>query len=122
MLYEKLDPPMREMVDTWAERLRDVPWARRSDLLAEAARPFGERFTGEQARTASRGFVTAVLERLGEDEVTDPYQASMYHLSLHPAHRAAALAYLEAHPEMKEAVEGTAPKAPPEDGGPPTEN
>lgn len=124
MLYEKLDPPMREMVDTWAERLRDVPWARRSDLLAEAARPFGERFTGEQARTASRGFVTAVLERLGEDEVTDPYQASMYHLSLHPAHRAAALDYLEKHPEMKEAVEGAAPAAPPppEDGAPPAEN
>ena len=49
MLYEKLDPPMRAMVDTWAERLRGVPWARRSDLLAEAARPFAEQFSGEQA-------------------------------------------------------------------------
>jgi hypothetical protein len=119
MLYEKLDPPMRAMVDTWAERLRGVPWARRSDLLAEAARPFAEQFSGEQARTASRGFVTAVLERLAEDKVTDPYQASMYYLSLHPAHRAAAAAYLEAHPEVREIVEGPLD---PSDEGDPAEN
>jgi hypothetical protein len=105
MLYEKLDPPMQEMVDTWAERLRGVPWARRSDLLAEAARPFGERFEGEAARTAARGFVTAVLERLDEGDVDDPYQASMYRVSLHPAHRAAATAYLDAHPELRAIVE-----------------
>lgn len=105
MLYEKLDPPMREMVDAWAERLRGVPWPRRSDLLAEAARPFGERFEGEQATTAARGFVTAVLERLDEGEIDDPYQASMYRLSLHPAHRAAADAYLDAHPELRAVIE-----------------
>lgn len=105
MLYEKLDPPMREMVDAWAERLRGVPWPRRSDLLAEAARPFGERFEGERGTTAARGFVTAVLERLDENEIVDPYQASMYRLSLHPAHRAAAAEYLDAHPELRAVVE-----------------
>ena len=105
MLYEKLDPPMRETVDAWAERLRGVPWPRRSELLAEAARPFGERFAGEQGTTAARGFVTAVLERLDEDEIDDPYQASMYRLSLHPAHRAAADAYFDAHPELRAVVE-----------------
>lgn len=105
MLYEKLDEPMRAMVDTWAERLRGVPWPRRSDLLAEAARPFGERFEGEAATTAARGFVTAVLERLDEAEVTDPYQASIYRVSLHAAHREAAQTYLEAHPELQAIVE-----------------
>jgi hypothetical protein len=108
VLYEKLDPPMREMIDAWAERLRGVPWPRRSDLLAEAARPFGERFEGEEATTAARGFITAVLERLDEGEIDDPYQASMYRLSLHPAHRAAADAYLDAHPELRAVVEGEA--------------
>lgn len=105
MLYERLDPPMQEMVDTWAERLRGVPWPRRSDLLAEAALPFGERFEGEQARTAARGFVTAVLERLDEGDVVDPYQASMYRVSLDPAHRAAADSFLAAHPELRAIVE-----------------
>lgn len=95
---------MQEMVDTWVTRLRDLPWVRRSDLLAEAARPFGEQFTGDQARTAARGFITAVLERLGEKRVTDPYQASMYQLSLHAPHREAADAFLAENPELAKLV------------------
>lgn len=107
MLYDKLDSPMQEMVDAWVERLRDLPWVRRSDLLAEAARPFGEEFSGSQARTATRGFITAVLERLGEDRVTDPYQASMYQLSLHAPHREAAGTFLAQHPELAQLVVAT---------------
>lgn len=111
MLYEKLEAPMRELVDTYVERLRDLSWSRRSDALAEAARPFGEALGEEhgedQARLAGRGFVTAVLERLPEDEVTDPHQAVLLRLSLNPHHRAAADAYLADHPEVQALVDET---------------
>lgn len=106
MLYEKLNSTMRQMVDAWAGRLQPLPWQQRSDLLTEAARPFGEQFPGEQGATAARGFITAVLERLDEDDpVRDPFQASMYRLSLDPAHRQAAEHYLDDHPELRELVE-----------------
>lgn len=109
MLYEKLDPEMQEMVDTYAERLRDLAWPRRSDALAEASRPFGEALGEEhgddKARLAGRGFVTAVLERLADDEVDDPHQAVLFRLSLNPNHRAAAEAFLADHPEVRELVD-----------------
>ena len=105
MLYEKLNPEMREMVDTYAERLRGMPWARRSDALTEAARPFGERFGPEQARLAGKGFVTAVLERLPEEEVADAHQAVLFRLSLNPRHREAAERYLVHHPEVQQLVD-----------------
>lgn len=105
MLYEKLNPQMREMVDTWAERLRPLPWQRRSDLLTRAAAPFGQQFTGEQAATATRGFITAVLERLDDGSVEDPFQASMYRLSLNPEHQAQAESYLATHPDMRELLD-----------------
>lgn len=110
MLYEKLNAEMQETVDQFAERLRALPWNRRSDLLAEAGAPFAARFQGEEeVRLASRGFVTAVLERLAEEPVDDPYQATLYHLSLNPHHRELAAPYLEAHPEIQEMLD-----APPE--------
>ena len=113
MLYERLDPGMQEMVDTYVERLRDLPWARRSDALAQVSLPFGEALGEEhgddKVRLASRGFVTAVLERLGEDlgddTVTDPLQAVLYRLSLNPHHRLAADAYLVEHPEVQGLVD-----------------
>ncbi len=109
MLYEKLDPEMQEMVDTWAERLRDLAWSRRSDALAEASRPFGEALEDEhgddKARLAGRGFVTAVLERLPEDVVDDPHQAVLFRLSLNPFHRAAAETFLADHPEVRQLVD-----------------
>jgi hypothetical protein len=105
MLYERLNPEMREMVDAYAERLRELPWPRRSDALTEAARPFGERFGPEQARLAGQGFVTAVLERLPEDEVVDAHQAVLFRLSLNPAHQAAAEAWLVHHPEVRQLVD-----------------
>jgi len=109
MLYEKLDPGMQEMVDTYADRLRDLSWPRRSDALAEASRPFGEALGEEhgddKARLASRGFVTAVLERLPEDEVDDPHQAILFRLSLNPHHQSAAEAFLADHPEVRKLVD-----------------
>lgn len=105
MLYEKLNDEMQEMVDTYAERLRDLPWARRSDALNQAAVPFGETFGPDQARLAGKGFVTAVLERLEEEDVTDAHQAVLYRISLNPQHQAAAEDFLARHPEMREVVE-----------------
>jgi hypothetical protein len=117
MLYEKLESAMREMVDAWVERLGPMSWQRRGDLLVEAARPFGERFDDpDQARLASTGFITAVLERLpGSEAVSDPHQACLFRLSLHPAHRTEAERYLADNPELRELVErelGTEPEDP----------
>jgi hypothetical protein len=105
MLYEKLNTEMRRMVDQYARRLRPLAWNRRSDMLAQASLPFGEDLAPEKARLASRGFVTAVLERWGSPEVDDPRQACLYLASLNPDHRGMAQRYLEANPEMREAVE-----------------
>jgi len=108
MLYDKLNDQMRQMVDTYAERLAGLDWSRRGALLGQAALPFGERFDEEQARLAGKGFVTAVLERLPEAEtaeVTDAHQAVLFSLSLDPGHRAAAKRYLDAHPEVGAVVE-----------------
>lgn len=105
MLYEKLSPEMQQTVDLFAERLAALPWARRSDALAEAAVPFSDRFTGEEARLAGKGFLTAVLERLDPPVVTDPHQAVLHLLSLNPLHREMARLWLLEHPEVQELVE-----------------
>jgi hypothetical protein len=110
MLYEKLNANMKEMVDGYAGRLRMLSWNRRSDLLVEAARSFGEDLPPDKAPTAARGFITAVLERLEPEAlepqpVNDPFQASLYLASLDPDHRQAAEDYLEANPEMQAAVQ-----------------
>lgn len=103
MLYEKLNAEMKETVDAWVSRLKVLDWRRRSDLLAESALPFGEGLPADKARTAARGFVTAVLERLDQDEVTDPYQALLYRVSLNPGHQEMAERYFAEHPEMPSA-------------------
>lgn len=100
MLYEKLAPAMQQTVDEFATRLAGVPWAQRSDTLAATALPFAEQFEGPQATLAGKGFLTAVLERLGDHVVTDPTQAVLLSLSLNPLHRQLADAWLAAHPEM----------------------
>jgi len=105
MLYEKLNTDMQELVDAYAERLRPLSWPRRSDALGQAALPLGDQFSAEQARLVGKGFVTAVLERLPEDEVTDAHQAVLFSLSLNPFHRASADAFLAAHPEVHELVQ-----------------
>jgi hypothetical protein len=105
MLYEKLNPEMRHTVDLFAERLSALPWARRSDALAEAAGPFTERFTAQEARLASQGFLTAVLERLAPPAVSDPHQAVLHLLSLNPAHRRMARRWLAEHPDVRVLVD-----------------
>lgn len=105
MLYEKLNGDMRKMVDQYAQKLRPLDWNRRSDLLVQASLSFGEEQASDKASLASRGFVTAVLERWGAPEVDDPRQALLYLTSLNPDHQALAKDYLDAHPEMREVVE-----------------
>jgi hypothetical protein len=105
MLYEKLNGEMRKTVDQYARKLRPLDWNRRSDLLVQASLPFGEELAPDKASLASRGFVTAVLERWGAPEVDDPRQALLYLTSLNPDHQALAKHYLDAHPEMREVVE-----------------
>lgn len=104
MLYEKLNPEMQQTVDAFAARLADLSWERRSDALARVAQPFSERFDGDEARLAGKGFLTAVLERLDDDRVDDFHQAILLLLSLNPAHRARAEEWLELHPELADAV------------------
>lgn len=105
MLYEKLNAGMKKTVDAWVGRLQVLDWRRRADLLTDAALPFGEGLPPDKARTATRGFITAVLERLGEEEVTDPRQALLYLASLDPEHREQAERYLDEHPEIRAEVD-----------------
>jgi hypothetical protein len=106
MLYEKLDPAMQQTVDEFAARLADLSWPRRSDALAAVALPFAEQFEGPQATLAGKGFLTAVLERLGDDDaVTEPTQAVLLSLSLNPHHRQMADEWLALHPEVRAVVD-----------------
>lgn len=105
MLYEKLSDTMQEMVDIYAEKARSLPWPRTSDLIGEATQHFQEEYSGRQARVASLGFLTAVLERLETGEVTDPHQACLFVLSLNPEHRRQAELYLEHNPEVRELLD-----------------
>lgn len=105
MLYERLNPQMRKTVDSYVVRIQALDWRRRADLLTDAAGPFGEDLPPDKARIAARGFITAVLERLDESEVTDPRQALLYLASLHAEHRAMADSYLEENPELRAEVE-----------------
>jgi hypothetical protein len=105
MLYEKLNPEMKRLVDDWARRLQGYDWRRRSEMLAEVSLPFTEEMEPRKARLAAAGFVTGVLERWEVQEVDDPQQARLYLLSLNPEHRALAERYLEHHPEERAAIE-----------------
>jgi len=106
MLYERLNPEMKETVDSYVTRLKALDWGRRADLLTNTAQPFGEDLPSDKAQIAARGFITAVLERLAEAEVTDPRQAMLYLASLLPEHRALAGRYLDEHPELRSEIEG----------------
>jgi hypothetical protein len=105
MLYDKLNPTMQEMIDVYVRRLGVLTWQRRSEILVEAAPSFGIELPPDKARTAARGFITAVLERLGDEPVDDPFQASLYLVSLNQDHQDAAAVYLEEHPEVRVAMD-----------------
>jgi len=105
MLYDRLNADMKKTVDAYVGRLKVLDWRRRGDLLAESALPFGQGLPAAQAKKAARGFVTAVIERLGAPEITDPRQALLYLASLDPDHRAMADAWLDANPEIRAEVD-----------------
>jgi hypothetical protein len=105
MLYEKLNAEMKKTVDAFVGRLKVLDWRRRSGLLTDSALPFGQDLPPDKAKTAARGFITAVLERLGAPEVTDPHQALLYLTSLDPDHRAQAEHWLDENPEMRATVD-----------------
>lgn len=113
MLYDKLNSQMRRTVDEYAARLGPLAWNRRSDMLADAARPFAEDLEPELAHLAAKGFMTAVLERWDDPIVVDPRQARLYLISLNPHHRAMAAEYLHAHPHERGLVEGEPGDEPP---------
>ena len=102
MLYEKLNAAMRGTVDAYVERIGPLGWRRRGELLAEAAATFGEDLEPEKAGLAARGFVTAVIERLGAPVVEDPFQANLYLASLDATHRSLAESFLEENPQFGE--------------------
>ena len=103
MLYEKLNQEMQNTVDSYVGRLGPLDWRRRGHLLAEAGAALGEGMAPEKSSLAARGFVTAVIERLGAPEVTDPFQAALYLASLDTGHREQAKRYLAEHPPFEEA-------------------
>ena len=105
MLYEKLNSVMKDLVDLYVQRLGPLGWKRRIDVLAEAIPAFSGELTGEQAKLAARGFLTAVLERLDETTVDDPFHASLCLLSLRLDDQEAAAVFLGAHPEYKDAIQ-----------------
>lgn len=105
MLYEKLNPEMKKMVDDYSRRLRIYEWRRRSELLAEVSLPFGEELDPRRAKLAAAGFLTGVLERWDLQEIEDLHQARLYLMSLNPEHRALAERWLEEHPEERAAIE-----------------
>jgi hypothetical protein len=99
--YDLLNPVMQEMIDVYIRRLTPLTWKSRIDVLVEALPAFGLELTPDQARKAARAFFTALVERLGEEAVDDPFQASLYLVSLNLDHQAAASEYLHAHPGFK---------------------
>ena len=103
MLYEKLNQEMQNTVDSYVGRLGPLDWRRRGHLLAEAGTTLGESLAPEKSSLAARGFVTAVIERLGAPEVADPYQAALYLASLDAGHREQAKRYLAENPPFDEA-------------------
>jgi hypothetical protein len=110
MLYDKLNAEMKATVDAWVGRLKVLDWGRRSDLLTESALSFAQDLPPDKAKIAARGFITAVLERLGAEadevtEVTDTRQALLYLASLDLGHQALAQEYLDANPEIRAEVE-----------------
>jgi len=106
MLYEKLNPEMKKMVDDYAKRLQVYDWNRRSELLAEVSLPFGEELDPRRAKIAAAGFLTGVLERWNLQEIEEPRQARLYLMSLNPDHRALAERWLDENPEERAAIEG----------------
>ena len=108
MLYEKLNPEMKRMVDDYARRLQIYDWGRRSELLAEVSLPFAEELDPTKARLAAAGFLTGVLERWDLQEIEDLRQARLYLMSLNPEHRALAERWLDEHPEERAAIEAEA--------------
>lgn len=67
---------MQRTVDEFADCIRPLSWARGSDLLVEASRPFANPFEGDAARLASKGFLTAVMERLEPEQLNAPTGAA----------------------------------------------
>jgi hypothetical protein len=106
VIYEKLDPDMQGTVDAYVRRLTTLDWRRRGELLAQAGALFGDDFGPEQSALAAKGFVTAVIERLGAPAVDDPFQANLYLASLDPAHRAEAERFLAENPQFQTAGDG----------------
>jgi hypothetical protein len=105
MLYEKLNPEMKKLVDDWAQRLQGYDWGRRSELLSEVALPFTEEMEPRQARLAAAGFLTGVLERWNVQEIDDSRQARLYLMSLNPEHRALAEGWLDENPTARAVLE-----------------
>lgn len=102
--YDSLAPPFRAYVDTLLAHARTALWPERraalesfyrgiaksspDDLKAAAeALGFDPRSGGEIADLIFQRVLTAYISGLGETEVTNPDQATVYLLSLDPDHR-----------------------------------
>ena len=123
-MYDQLDPLCQQYVDVliehaktalWPERMRALESFRQGiegcpepDLAAAADCLLDDRPPEiAPADILYRAIITAYVERLGIDEVTNPDQARLYGLSFATEHREHAAAWLEDHPEYRGTEEST---------------
>ena len=119
-MYEELDPTLRDYADRLLEHAAAALWPERREALESFWRGMS-RCSQDQHETAIaalglelaedadpaevvfRLVLTAYLERLDEDEVTNPDQALIYSLSLAESHARLAEDWLADHPEHRAA-------------------
>ena len=84
-----------------------LPAAERQALMSDGAAPADAADADggpEDFRRVLPLYVGAILERLNETSVTSPEQASIYLLSIHPEHQAAAEGWMLADPRNGKSV------------------
>lgn len=114
--YERLDPVFRQYVDELARQAATLLWPERRDALVAfyrgvAGAPPDELQASVEAlglpldaaetppERVFRAVLTAWIERVGFEEVTNPDQAVLYALSYEEAHVARAEAWFAERPE-----------------------
>ena len=116
-MYDALDARLRTTVDALVEHGRTALWPERRAALASVLRGIATSDPGDQAAAAQalaldttaqdpagaifQLILTAYLEHLAEDEITNPDQAALYSLSLDDRQARLAAAWFEDHPEHR---------------------
>jgi len=117
-VYDDLDPTLRRYVDDLVGHAATALWPERRAALASFWQGIAKCARGDQeaalkslgieppagidpAEIVFRVVLTAYLERLGEDDITNADQADLYRLSLDESHATLAAQWDAAHPETR---------------------